>query len=80
MDDKCFACDRTLGENPAKACTSDWAQTVFVGFECHKLITKAGPLGYQPPTGGPRLYRHTYCTSCGDCIVCKKCKCERSHP
>jgi hypothetical protein len=55
MGDKCFACDRKLGRNPALADTRD-AQIVFVGSECFKEIKKAGEDGYQPPGGGPRLY------------------------
>jgi hypothetical protein len=34
--------------------TADLAQAVYVGSACYKLI---GPDGYQPPTGGPKLYR-----------------------
>jgi len=50
---RCFACDRRLGKNPHHVSTSD-GQSVAVGTECYKKI---GPNGYQPPTGGPRLYR-----------------------
>ena len=53
--DKCFACDRRLGRTPALVDTRD-GQTVYVGTECYKLIKAAGDTGYQPPTGGPRLY------------------------
>jgi hypothetical protein len=55
MKDKCFACGRALGRNPALADTRD-GQVVFVGSECFKLI-KRGNVGWQPPKGGPRLYR-----------------------
>lgn len=51
---KCFACDRRLGRNPNVAVTCDFAQAVYVGSECYKKI---GPEGWQPPMGGPRLYR-----------------------
>lgn len=51
---KCFACDRKLGKNPNVAVTCDVAQVVQVGTECFKRI---GPEGYQPPLGGPKLYR-----------------------
>lgn len=54
---KCFACDRKVGKNPQVAITSDVAQIVYVGTECFKLI---GPEGYQPPDGGPRLYRGVF--------------------
>jgi hypothetical protein len=50
---KCYACGRKLGKNPHIAICED-EQDVFVGSECYKLI---GPNGYQPPLGGPRLYR-----------------------
>ena len=53
---RCFACDRKLGRNPCLADTRD-AQIVYVGTECYKLIKAAGEAGYQPPKGGPRLYR-----------------------
>ena len=53
--DKCFACDRKLGRNPAKVTTLD-GQTVFVGRECFKHISDCGYPGWQPPLGGPRLY------------------------
>ena len=55
MKEKCFACDRPLGKNPARVDTRD-AQTVYVGSECAKLVAAAGDAGYQPPRGGPRLY------------------------
>ena len=49
---KCFACDRHTS-NPQKATTSD-GQVVYVGADCYRKI---GPDGWQPPMGGPRLYR-----------------------
>lgn len=55
MTEKCFACDRPLGESPARVDTRD-GQTVFVGHECYVLVANAGEAGYQPPKGGPRLY------------------------
>lgn len=49
----CFACGRKLGKNPhLVACIDE--QIVHVGSECFKLI---GPTGWQPPKGGPRLFR-----------------------
>lgn len=50
---KCFACNRKLGKNPYVAVTGD-GQRVNVGSQCYKLI---GPEGYQPPMGGPKLFR-----------------------
>lgn len=55
MTERCFACGRLLGKNPALADTRD-GQTVFVGSECFKFIKTAGEHGWQPPRGGPRLY------------------------
>lgn len=52
--ERCFACGRKVGKNPHVAITSDVAQIVYVGVECFKQI---GPEGWQPPLGGPRLYR-----------------------
>jgi hypothetical protein len=54
---KCFACGRKVGKNPHIAVTSDVAQTVAVGNECYKKI---GPDGWQPPLGGPKLYRGVF--------------------
>lgn len=53
--DKCFACDRPLGRDPRRADTRD-GQRVYVGRDCHRKIAAAGEDGYQPPTGGPRLW------------------------
>ena len=55
MSDRCFACGRKLGKNPALADTRD-DQFVFVGAECFRLIKAAGATGFQPSRGGPRLY------------------------
>ncbi len=50
---RCFACGRQLGRNPHVVVCED-EQSVFVGSECYKHI---GPEGWQPPKGGPRLFR-----------------------
>jgi len=55
QDNKCYACGRNLGKTPKLVDTRD-SQLVYVGRECFKLIKAAGESGYQPPTGGPRLY------------------------
>lgn len=55
MNDKCFACGRKLGKNPRQVDTGE-DQKPSVGSECFKLILAAGAAGYQPPTGGPRLW------------------------
>ncbi len=51
----CFCCGRRLGRNPALVTCRD-EQDVFVGSECFGAIRAAGAEGYQPPTGGPRLF------------------------
>lgn len=53
--EKCFACEKKLGKNPAKAITEDYAQIVAVGSECARKIYGSAN-GYQPPLGGPRLF------------------------
>lgn len=53
--ERCYACDRMLGCNPARVMNED-SQIVFVGLECWKRVLEAGAMGYQPPKGGPRLY------------------------
>lgn len=55
MTERCFACDKPLGKSPKMADTRD-GQTVYVGSECFKQITKSGESGWQPPKGGPKLY------------------------
>lgn len=52
----CFACGRQIKNRHYIVDTRD-SQTSFVGPECFKLIVAAGNDGYQPPRGGPRLYR-----------------------
>lgn len=54
MPDKCFACGRKVGKNPYQAVTCDVAQVVSVGSECYKMIDAEG---WQPPKGGPKLYK-----------------------
>ena len=58
MLERCFACNRKLGRNPATADTRE-DQTVVVGRDCYASIVAAGDAGYQPPLGGPRLYALT---------------------
>jgi hypothetical protein len=52
----CFACGRKLGKSPRTADTRD-DQIVAVGIECHEHIVAAGEAGWQPPKGGPKLYK-----------------------
>lgn len=65
MVTRCFACDRKLGKNPATVTTGETftdsdgvtrQYVLVVGSECFKKIQAAGYPGWQPPTGGPRLY------------------------
>lgn len=54
MSEKCFACGKVLkGQKRNIAFTED-GQSIFVGSECYKRI---GDSGYQPPLGGPKLWR-----------------------
>lgn len=57
---RCFACDRKLGKSPAAVTTKETnggrLLQVMVGRECFKHVEQAGPSGWQPPAGGPRLY------------------------
>lgn len=55
MTDKCFACDRLLRKPYRVRCEDE--QFPFVGPECFKKVVKAGKDGYQPPKGGPRLFK-----------------------
>lgn len=54
--DPCFACGRPLKANRQTAWTSDGVR-VHVGPECRLQIRISGDKGYQPPKGGPRLFR-----------------------
>lgn len=56
----CFACGRRLAR-PEFVFLSDTTSggrhyEVHVGPECFEHVKSAGPSGYQPPLGGPRLY------------------------
>ena len=53
---KCFACGKKLKENLHVADTRD-SQTIIVGPCCYRNIKKSGEHGYQPPRGGPKLWR-----------------------
>jgi hypothetical protein len=54
-EDKCFACDKPLNSYNCVDTRDD--QVVFVGSECYRKIIASGETGYQPPKGGPRLWR-----------------------
>jgi hypothetical protein len=62
QDEKCYACGRPFRRNShglivfhPEALTID-GQRQFVGADCMKRITAAGPAGFQPERGGPRLF------------------------
>lgn len=65
QDEKCYACGRAFRRNgfglvvyhPA-VLTRD-GQRQFVGFDCYEKVRDAGPEGWQPPRGGPRLFLET---------------------
>lgn len=54
--EKCFACNRHIIADKQTAMTGD-GQSVYVGPDCYRKIEQAGAAGYQPPLGGPRLFR-----------------------
>lgn len=54
---KCFACDRPIKDDGGYLVGCADEQDVAVGHECFRKIIDAGEQGYQPPKGGPRLYR-----------------------
>lgn len=56
MKEKCFACNRPIQDPFLLARTKD-GQTGFVGSDCFKKIYRADKEGYQPPLGGPLLFR-----------------------
>jgi hypothetical protein len=54
---KCYACDRAMkGGRHVVYTADDGGQRQFVGPDCYMHVQAAGPAGYQPPLGGPRLY------------------------
>jgi hypothetical protein len=57
---RCFACGRPMGQEHSRylADTRD-GQVVWVGASCMSEILSAGEAGWQPPKGGPRLWRRT---------------------
>lgn len=58
QDDKCYACGRGFRRSDTRrfAVTSD-GFTVYVGSDCHRHICSARGAGFQPPRGGPRLFK-----------------------
>lgn len=52
----CYACGRPMKSDGAQCVTED-GQRQRVGHDCWYHIHRAGRLGWQPPRGGPRLYR-----------------------
>lgn len=53
----CFACGKPMRhESHQHEVDTRDDQKVLVGPDCFKHVKRAGEAGYQPPTGGPRLY------------------------
>ncbi len=66
QDEKCYACGTPFRRNShgrivfhPEALTID-GQRQFVGADCMKKIVAAGALGFQPASGGPRLFAEEY--------------------
>src|SRR5262245_3042190 len=62
-DTRCYVCDRPVRRNGfgvvgvgKKTVLTVDGERQFVGPDCYRRIVDAGPSGYQPPLGGPRLY------------------------
>lgn len=53
---RCFACDKPMGRSRGYLVRCVDEQTAIVGPDCFKQIRSAGPDGYQPPLGGPKLF------------------------
>lgn len=53
--EKCFACGKPLKGIGILVDTHE-DQQPYVGPECARKIKKTGEIGYQPPSGGPRLW------------------------
>jgi ribosome-binding protein aMBF1 (putative translation factor) len=51
----CFACGRDISGKPHEVITADDLR-VYVGPDCYRNIRASGMKGFQPPSGGPRLY------------------------
>ena len=54
--EKCFACGKRVGLHPHVGYTRD-GQQVYIGRECWKHVEQSGDMGYQPPLGGPRIFK-----------------------
>lgn len=56
---ECYACGQRF-RNPDNwhdvFLQDDGHRSVMVGPECFTRVLKAGPAGYAPPRGGPRLF------------------------
>lgn len=57
---KCYACDKPMQEfmrSQTFTVETEDGQRQFVGPDCFERIRTAGAIGYQPPLGGPRLFK-----------------------
>lgn len=62
QDNQCYACGKAFRKNTfgrivfhPEVLTID-GQRQVVGYDCFKKVQEAREAGFQPPTGGPRLY------------------------
>lgn len=56
MDERCFCCGKAMRAGRATTVYCDDDQAPWVGVDCARKVEAAGPAGYQPPQGGPRLW------------------------
>lgn len=59
MNDRCYACGKRFRDpnnRQAAFLPDDGHASVLVGPECFRKIVKAAHQGYQPQSGGPRLF------------------------
>lgn len=55
---KCYACDKPLESLLHRhAVETEDGQRQYVGPDCFERVRVAGVIGYQPPLGGPRLFK-----------------------
>lgn len=57
---KCYACDKPMQDflqRHTHVVETEDGQRQRVGPDCFERIRSAGAIGYQPPLGGPRLFK-----------------------
>jgi hypothetical protein len=55
---KCYACGQRMNIGTPVYTADDNQQEQLVGPDCYLHTKAAGPTGWQPPQGGPRLFQH----------------------